>query len=306
MMANFIDYVVHFDGYPLQAYLLESIDVIGYIASLYLVMVGKGDRILGWWNKRQVLTANAAAKQNGTSKETVAALKACYTVASIYHLLVGVACAAVSCMLVPAMTHSVLANSFFQTMCFWDDARVYKGYVGFALGAAVLLKVVEQLDTFFLILRDYIIASPAQEKQQVRRVQPSHWWIQVLSALYFWHTYSIGTSCLTMIATLATLTSVARNFIYMRQDAAQAHGKTAVAAKRKGALVALDMTEWIGCSALSVYASYMNYTNELGCMTVQANVRMALVMYVTAVFLRLRELRQDAETPVALKFKKNR
>ncbi|KAG5483179.1 hypothetical protein CUR178_04757 [Leishmania enriettii] len=305
MMPHFIEWIVNFDGYPLQAFLLENIDVIGYIASLYLVMVGKGDRILSWWNKRKAPAASAAAKQNGPSKETVAALKACDAAASIYHLLVCIACAVVSCLLVPAMGQSVFANSFFQTMCFLNDARVYKGYVGFALGAAVMVKVVEQLDTFFLILRDYIASSSTQEKG-VRRVQPSHWWFQVLVSLYFWHTYSIGTSCFAMIVTLTMVISAARNFVYMQQDAAQAHGKTAVAAKRNGALVALDMTEWVGCSALSVYASYVNYTDERGCMTMQANVRMALVMYVTAVVLRLRELCKDAAVPRALQSKRNR
>ncbi|KAG5505112.1 hypothetical protein JIQ42_04299 [Leishmania sp. Namibia] len=304
MMPHFIEWIFNFDGYPLQAFLLENIDVIGYIASLYLVMVGKGGRILSWWNKRKTPAANAATKQNGPSKETVAALKACDAAASIYHLLVCIACAAVSCLLVPAMAQSVLANSFFQTMCFLDDARVYKGYVGFALGAAVMVKVVEQLDTFFLILRDYIAASFTQGKG-VRRVQPSHWWFQVLVSLYFWHTYSIGTSCFTMIVTLTMVISAARNFVYMQQDAAQAHGKAAVAAKRNGALVALDMTEWVGCSVLSVYASYMNYTDKRGCMTMQANVRMALVMYVTAVVLRLRELCKDAAAPGALQSKRN-
>ncbi|AYU77312.1 fatty acid elongase [Leishmania donovani] len=304
-MASLVSYIVNYDGYPLQAYLLENIDVIGYIASIYLVMVGKGDRILSWWNKRKAPAADAQGKQNGASKETVAALKSCYTAASTYHLVVCIACALVSFILVPAMAQSVLANSFFATMCLWDDARIYKGYVGFALSAAVVVKVVEQLDTFFLILRDYIVASPEQEKKQVRRVRPSHWWFQVLIALYFWHTYSIGTSCFTMIATFTMAISAARNFFYMQQDFAQAQGKTAMATKPNREILALDMAEWIGCSALSVYASYMNYTHERGCMTMQANVRMALVMYVTAVVLRFRELGKGTEAPVARESKKN-
>ncbi|KAI5685217.1 GNS1 [Leishmania braziliensis] len=304
-MANFIDYIVNFDGYPLQAYLLKNIDLAGYIASFYLVMVGKGDRILSWWNARKPLAPNAAAKQNGANKEMVAALKSCYTAASMYHLVVSIAGAAISCMLVPAMAQSLLANSFFEVMCLWDDTRIYKGYVAFALSAAVMVKVVEQLDTFFLILRDYIVASPAQKEKQVRRVQPSHWWFQGLIALYFWHTYSIGTSCFTMIATLTMVMSAARNFVYMQQDTAQAHGKSAAAVKLNSAIVALDMMEWIGCSALSVYASLMNYTDKRGCMTMQANVRMALVMYVTAVVLRLRELIKGAEGLAARESKKH-
>ncbi|CAG9571249.1 putative fatty acid elongase [Leishmania major strain Friedlin] len=304
-MASLISYIVNYDGYPLQAYLLENIDVIGYIASIYLVIVGKGDRILSWWNKRKAPAADAQAKQNGASKETVAALKSCYTAASTYHLVLCIACALVSCILVPAMAQSVLVNSFFATMCLWDDALIYKGAVGFSLSAAVVVKVVEQLDTFFLVLRDYIVASPEQEKKQVRRVRPSHWWFQVLIALYFWHTYSIGTSCFTMIATITMAISAARNFFYMQQDAAQAQGKTAMATKSNREILALDMAEWISCSALSVYASYMNYTHERGCMTVQANVRMALVMYVTAVVLRFRELGKGSEAPVARESKKN-
>ncbi|KAK7197496.1 fatty acid elongase [Novymonas esmeraldas] len=305
-MSSLFDSICGFDGYPLQAYLLENIDVIGYVASVYLVMVGKGDRILGWWNARSRSSA-ASNKQNGACKETTAALVSCYTAASLYHFAVCVACAAVSCMLVPAMAQSILSHTFYDTMCTWEDARIYKGYVGFAVSAAVMVKVVEQLDTFFLVLRDYIVDSPAEEKTQVRRVQPSLWWYQVLVSLFFWHTYSIGTSPFTMIATYTMVLSAARNLFYMQQDAALAHGKTAVAAKLNRTLVAVDMAEWIGCSALSLYSSYMNYTNERGCMTMQANVRMALVLYVTAAVLRLRELlSEQAEAPAARESKKRR
>ncbi|GET87089.1 hypothetical protein, unknown function [Leishmania tarentolae] len=303
-MASLIHYIVNYNGYPLQAYLLENIDVVGYMAAIYLVMVGKGEHILSWWNNRKVPATDTHAKQNGASKDTMAALKSCYTSAFIYHFAICVTCAIVSCMLVPAMAQSLLVNSFFATMCLWDDARTYKGYVGFALSASVVVKVVEQLDTFFLVLRDYIVASPAQSKKQVRRVLPSHWWFQVLIALYFWHTYSIGSSSFTMMATVTMVISAARNFFYMQQDALQAQGKTAIAAKWNHKILVLDMVEWIGCSALSVYASYMNYTHERGCMTMQANVRMALVMYVTAFALRFREMGKEAATQVVHELKK--
>ncbi|KPI84628.1 hypothetical protein ABL78_6333 [Leptomonas seymouri] len=296
-MSSVIDYILHFDGYPLQAYLLDNIDLIGYIASCYLVMVGKGERILRWWNSNRKAQANGSASpqnQNGNSKATAAALKSCYIAASFYHLVMSIICAAISCMLVPAMVQSILRNSFFDTVCIWDDYRTYKGYVGFALGGAVLVKVAEQLDTFFLVLRDYIVSSPEQEKLQPRRVTPSHWWFQVLIALYFWHTYSIGTSCFCLLATYSLAISAVRNFLYWQQDNAQAHCKVTSAAKLAGMAAALDVAECVGCILLSIYASYMNYTNTRGCMTIQANVRMALVMYVTEVVLRLREFSAPA------------
>ncbi|KPA77234.1 putative mitochondrial fatty acid elongase [Leptomonas pyrrhocoris] len=296
-MSSLIDYIVHFDGYPLQAYLLDNIDFIGYIASCYLVMVGKGDRILRWWNKNknsskapQADGGASAPLQNGQAKAAAAALKSCHTAAFFYHAVMCFVCAALSCLLVPAMAQSILRNSFFDTMCIWDDYRTLKGYVGFALGGAVMVKVAEQLDTFFLVLRDYITSSPEQEKRQPRRVTPSHWWFQVLVALYFWHTYSIGTSCFAMLATWSLIISAVRNLLYMQQDSAQARLQTAAAAKLAGTVAALDIAECVGCSLLSLYASYMNYTNERGCMTVQANVRMALVLYVTEVVLRVREM----------------
>ncbi|KAG5509398.1 hypothetical protein JKF63_06708 [Porcisia hertigi] len=305
MMPHLTDYVVNFDGYPLQAYLLENIDVVGYIASTYLVMVSKGDRVLRWWNKREPQAASALPEQNGVQRERMAALKSCYVAASTYHLIVCIACTAASCVLVPAMAQSILTKSFFETLCLWDDHRIYKGYVGFAMCVTVMVKVVEQLDTFFLILRDYIVGMPAQDSQ-MRRVQPSHWWFHVLIALYFWHTFSIGTSCFTMIATVAMVTSAVRNAVYVRQDTAQARGNTTAAGSINITVLALDMMEWIGCSAISVYSSYMNYTNERGCMTTQANVRMALVMYVTAIALRLRELSKDAKSPTVREPKKTR
>lgn len=290
-MSSFIDYIVHFDGYPLQAYLLENIDLIGYIASGYLVMVGKGERILRWWNKNNKANKDGAAQQqNGASKATAAALKSCFAVASVYHLIMCVVCAALSCLLVPAMVQSMLQKSFFATMCIWDDNMTFKGYVGFALGGAVMVKVAEQLDTFFLVLRDYIVSSPEQEKRQPRRVTPSHWWFQVLIALYFWHTYSIGTSCFGMLATYSLAISTARNFVYMRQDKAQASGKSAAAVQLATTAAVLDIAECVGSSLLSIYASYMNYTHAQGCMTVQANVRMALVMYVIEIVLRVQEM----------------
>lgn len=300
-MSSAINYIVNFDGYQLQAYLLENIDMIGYIASCYLVMVGKGDRILRWWNKNRKAskdaenTAAAATRQNGHSKATTAALKSCFGAASVYHLAMTVACAALSCMLVPAMVQSILQSSFFTTMCIWDDNLTFKGYVGFALGGAVMVKVAEQLDTFFLVLRDYIVSSPEQEKRQPRRVTPSLWWFQVLIALYFWHTYSIGTSCFGMLATYSLVISTVRNFVYMQIDNAEAGGKTATAAKLAYTAALLDLAECGGSSLLSIYASYMNYTHAQGCMTVQANVRMALVMYVIEMVLRVREMMASAE-----------
>jgi hypothetical protein len=292
-MSGLVDYIVNFDGYPLQAYLLENIDLIGYIAACYLVMVGKGERILRWWNKNNKANRNGAL-QNGHTKATAAALKSCFMVASAYHLVMSVACAALACLLIPAMVQSVLQKSFYTTMCIWDDNLTFKGYVGFALGGAVMVKVVEHLDTFFLVLRDYVVASPEQEAKQPRRVTPSHWWFQVLIPLYFWHTYSIGTSCFAMLATYSLVLSAVRNVMYMQQDNAQVRGQTAAAAKLAGTVAALDIAECIGSSLLSIYASYMNYTAEQGCMTVQANVRMALVMYVAELVLRVREL----STPV--------
>lgn len=289
-MSSIADYIAHFDGYPLQAYLLENIDLIGYIASCYLVMVGKGKRILRWWNKNNNKKSVAAAARNGASKANAAALESCLAAASIYHTCMAVVCAALSCLLVPAILQSVMQKSFFTTMCIWDDDLTFKGVVGFALGGAVFVKVVEQFDTFFLVLRDYIVSSPEQEARQPRRMTPSHWWFRVLIALYFWHTYSIGTSCFGILATYSLLISTVRNFLYAQQDNAQAHGKDSAAAKLTNTAALLDIAECVGSSLLSVYASYMNYTSEQGCMTVQANVRMALVMYIAEVILHMREM----------------
>lgn len=290
--TSLMNSILNFDGYDVQAYLLVNIDLIGYIASVYLVMVGQGVPITRW------LLRNRSADFH-SEKSVQSQLSGVFRLSSLFHWICASISAVCAAYLGLVMTDTISADGFYTAVCAWSDARLYLGPAGFTVCVAVVMKMVELIDTLFLVYRDYTLQyanSTAQRDQLTaqltassqRRITVAHWWSHVLMALYFWHTFSIGISTFTAIALVSVACGVARHAALAMEDGLTASRIAAGKPVKSSATLPFDVlsiasqiAECVGVSAVAIYSSYQNYTAEKGCLTMQANVRMCAIIYLS-------------------------
>lgn len=303
-IAALISGMKAYDGYLVQSYLLENIDLIGYVASFYLVMVGKGSTVLSWvyTDKRHARTEAALASQL-----TLLSLVGFLFHATFAALSLGAGLLLLSAHLRPAVGE----KGFYTAACAWNDSLVYMGPAGVLLTFVTLSKMAELFTSVLFALRDFLLsrnpnaaANTAGLAAIVKRTHNSlsaaHWWYYVSIPLYFWHTYSVGSSLFPFVACVnAILRGVANAAMAvedlslcgtlsatataMRSNRKNSNSSRSLAVKIAAVVPTLTTAiECLACGGITAYGGYMGYTNPNGCAMMQANVRMCVLMYLGA------------------------
>lgn len=318
-MASLFETLSHpanYDGYQLQTYLLENIDLIGYCASFYLVMVGKGNTILSW-----VYTEKAHARRE---EDLARQLSRLYSWSFVFHAAMSAVLLGCVAVVAPRLQRSLDEKGFYVTACAWNDSLVYLGPVGLALSVITLAKIAELMTTVNYTIRDFLLGKNTAVAtdglrsilvQTHNKINAPHWWYASLVALFFWHTFSVGVSTYPMLACVnAALRSVSNAAMavedlsicsklnkYIESGCKSAEAKRmaqrSLLMKLLGVLPGVNMLlECVVCSSIAIYSSYQNYTASEGCSIIQANVRMCVAMYLSALGLAIYQLHDMQKT----------
>ncbi|RNF07092.1 fatty acid elongase [Trypanosoma rangeli] len=250
-------YVEGYDGYAIKKWMLDNVDVLGYLSLGYLAMVWKGP---------------ALAKQLNGEKGRVSNSEALRYIIIVWNILLSTFSFFGMIVVVPALLLRIYSRGMVRTMCDQNDAILYETPVGFWTGMFVLSKVPELVDTALLLLQG--------------KFPPFlHWYHHVTVMIFSWHTYCDRTSTMLIFAAM-NLTVHTIMYFYFAMCAC---GFKKTMRKFAPFITMLQIAQMVVGTMVTVYSAYTVYTTPVGatprCHVSKSNARMGVLMYLSYLYL---------------------
>ncbi|RNF25827.1 fatty acid elongase [Trypanosoma conorhini] len=250
-------YVQDYDGYAVRKWMLDNVDVLGYLSLGYLALVWKGPAV--------------AKRLNGASNR-VSNSEALRYVIIVWNLLLSSFSFLGMAVVVPALLRRIYTQGVLRAICDENDAMLYSSPVGFWIGMFVLSKIPELVDTTLLVLQG--------------KVPPFlHWYHHVTVMIFSWHTYCDHISTMIVFAAM-NLTVHAIMYLYFAMCAC---GFKKTMRRFAPFITMLQIAQMVVGTVVTVYSAYAVYAAPAGaargCHVSKSNARMGVLMYLSYLYL---------------------
>ncbi|KAH9597926.1 ELO family [Trypanosoma melophagium] len=254
-------YVEHYDGYAVRQFMIDNVDIVGYLSFFYLAFVWKAPAL--------VRRLNGDSMRISSSPVLTAVFIVWNFILSTFSFLGMI-------VVVPALVKNVYHVGLIRAVCEKNDKMIYNASVGFWIGMFVLSKVPELVDTVLLVL-------------QGKQPRFLHWYHHVTVLLFSWHTYYDGTSTMIVFAAM----NLTVHFIMYFYFAMCACGFKKSMRKFAPLITALQLLQMVVGTIVTGYSAYNAYllpddNNDktmVKCDVSKSSARMGFLIYLSYLYL---------------------
>ncbi|KEG07829.1 fatty acid elongase [Trypanosoma grayi] len=250
-------YVENYDGYAVRQYMIDNVDILGYLSFGYLAFVWKAPGVVKRLNGDTNRISNSAALR--------------YAII-VWNLLLSAFSFFGMIVVVPALIRNAYKLGMHRALCEQNDELFYSSSVGFWIGMFVLSKVPELVDTVLLVLQG--------------KVPPFlHWYHHTTVMIFSWHTYCANITTMIIFAAMNLMV----HFIMYLYFALCACGFKKTMRKFAPLITMLQIAQMVVGTIVTVYSAYEVYVPPAGvasgCHVTKSSARMGVAMYLSYLYL---------------------
>ncbi|KAH8612015.1 putative GNS1 SUR4 family [Trypanosoma vivax] len=246
-------YVADYDGYALRQWMIDNVDIAGYLSMMYLVLVWKGSIIADFLKDRGA---------------TYKAFLRCVLIA--WNLALSTFSVLGTVVVVPALLKHIQRVGLASAICEREEAMTLTSPVGYWVGLFTLSKIPELFDTVLLIM-------------QCKQPPFLHWYHHVTVLVFAWHTFCEKSSTMTVFVAM-NLTVHSVMYFYF---ALCACGLKRIMRNLAPLITTMQILQMVAGTAVTVFSAYVVYMEPAGmrCDVSLSNARMGVVVYASYLYL---------------------
>ncbi|RNF25826.1 fatty acid elongase [Trypanosoma conorhini] len=164
----------------------------------------------------------------------------------------------------PGAATTKLHGSLYNSACAWNDKIFFDGTVGLWVGAFILSKIPEMLDTAFLVF-------------QKKPVIFLHWYHHATVMLFCWHAYAYTISSGLWFATMNYCVHSIMYFYYFMCACRLRRVIRPIAPF----ITMLQILQMVVGTLIVGYTAYHSYLSGYGCAANRTSIRLGLLMYLS-------------------------
>ncbi|SCU70458.1 fatty acid elongase, putative [Trypanosoma equiperdum] len=248
-------YVTDYSGFAIRKWMIDNVDVAGFLCLLYLGLVWKGPGVVKSLREKNLI--NATLLQG---------------VFIMWNLFLSTFSVIGMIVVVPAAIAHISNKGLVPALCERDVNMIYDSPVGFWVGVFALSKIPELFDTVLLVL-------------QGKQPPFLHWYHHTTVLIFSWQSYCEGSSTIFVFVAM-NLTVHAVMYFYFAMCAS---GFKAIMRTIAPVITIMQILQMIVGSAVTMYSAYVLYNPQPDgpqtCNVTKASARMGVVMYLSYLYL---------------------
>ncbi|CCW67904.1 unnamed protein product [Phytomonas sp. Hart1] len=261
-------------GREIQRFMNKEADLVAYLIFAYLGMVrygpGLARRVLG-----EVPPPTISPSGKKIPQKPPQWLQMCMT---LWNLFLAVFSLFGAMVMVPGLMRGIFRYNLKDTVCSTHDELTYTTPVGFWTGVFVLSKILELVDTLWLILE--------------KRKTPSflHWFHHASVLLFSWISYSMGNSTMSMFACMNIFVhTIMYSYFFIcsmgGKKFVQRFSKFITMIQILQMVIGSSLTFYSYCINLSAYRAGIDDIDKLPCAVNKSTARFGCIMYISYLYL---------------------
>ncbi|KAH9597851.1 ELO family [Trypanosoma melophagium] len=274
-----MQFTEEWDGHAVRKWMIENVDVVGYIASCYLTFVFLGPRLFAKLtgnnnnnndnnnNNNNNTNIKPIRSEDGSGSPMVRRAMVVWNFGLSIFSIFGTST------ITPTLIRNLMHKGFYSATCEFRDNEFYTTSVGFWMGIFALSKIPELVDTVFLVL---------QGKQKLPFL---HWYHHVTVLLFSWHTYCVGSSAYIWVAAM----NYSVHSIMYLYFALAALGYKRMVRPLAPYITLMQISQMVMGCFVTMYAMKESYgakeNGGRGCGMTWSNMRIQLLMYASYLYL---------------------
>nr|CCC49087.1 putative fatty acid elongase [Trypanosoma vivax Y486] len=245
-------YVADYDGYALRQWMIDNVDIAGYLSMMYLVLVWKGSIIADF------------LKDRGATYKHFSLVFDRMGLGSLHPSQFGHSGGR------PALLKHIQRVGLASGHCEREEAMTLTSPVGYWVGLFTLSKIPELFDTVLLIM-------------QCKQPPFLHWYHHVTVLVFAWHTFCEKSSTMTVFVAM-NLTVHSVMYFYF---ALCACGLKRIMRNLAPLITTMQILQMVAGTAVTVFSAYVVYMEPAGmrCDVSLSNARMGVVVYASYLYL---------------------
>ncbi|RNF07091.1 fatty acid elongase [Trypanosoma rangeli] len=259
-----MEFMQAWDGHTVRRWMVENVDVVGYICGCYLTLVFTGPKLFARLKGRGEATAAAPEKRSEDSLGFSAVRRAMV----LWNLGLSIFSIFGTSTVTPTLVRNIVNKGFYEATCTFNEEEFYTTSVGFWMGIFALSKIPELMDTVFLVL---------QGKQPLPFL---HWYHHVTVLLFSWHTYCVGSSGYIWVAAM----NYSVHSIMYLYFAIAVMGYKSLVRPLAPYITLMQISQMVMGCFVTLYAMRASYEGR-GCGMSWSNMRIQLLMYASYLYL---------------------